>query len=228
MPSSAISRPVADPLDPFSVPSDFSAQSGLPRLSRRGATFAAFASLVTLAVRPRAAAAQAADHPPALNSGKNRFVQLDPAKPMPAIKLLSVNGKPVELAPSPGKPLLVNFWATWSDASQTELPKLDSLQQAVGKGLDIAAIAHDGGGRMAVEPFLRSQNIKHLSIYLDPDGVATGIASATRQSGPFVLYSTPMSYMISPRGLITGYIAGPVDWGSETARALIDYFMRGA
>jgi len=186
------------------------------------ATFGACALL------PDSADADAPGRPPKLEDSKVQFVALNPAKPMPAIPLRRLDDKPVSLAPTHGRAMLVNFWATWSDACETELPALDALQQTLGKEIDIAAIAHDGGGRMVVEPFLNKKNIKHLSIYLDPDGVATGIASSKHQAGPFVLYGTPMSYFISPNGEIAGYIPGPVKWGSESAHALLRYFMQAA
>ena len=119
--------------------------------------------------------------------------------------------------------MLLNFWATWSEACRIELPKLESLQQSRGKDIDIAAIAEDGGGSFVVAPFLRKLGIKHLPVYLDPDGVAVATASATRHASPFVLFSTPMSYVISRQGLIVGYIAGPVDWTGESAVTLIEY-----
>jgi thiol-disulfide isomerase/thioredoxin len=201
----------------------------LQRFTRRdmisASLLAAFGACVAA---PDRAKADGPGRPPKLEDSKVQFVALDPAKRMPAIALRRLNDKPVDLAPTRGRAMLVNFWATWSNASETELPALDTLQQALGKELDIAAIAHDGGGRMIVEPFLRKKNIKYLPIYLDPDGVATGIASSTRQAGPFVLHTTPMSYIIAPNGEIAGYIPGPVNWGSESAHALLHYFMQVA
>lgn len=142
---------------------------------------------------------------------------------MPVLKLRRLKGQSAELAAKPGRPLLLNFWATWSDASQAELPKLENLQKLAGKDLDFAAIAEDGGGDYVVEPFLRKQEIKHLPIFLDPDGNAIATASPTRPAGPFVLYSTPMTYLVSRQGMIAGYIASPVDWTLEVVQTLLDY-----
>jgi thiol-disulfide isomerase/thioredoxin len=192
-------------------------------LTRRSVISSSVTALAACLLPLRKAEAQ--ENPPKLD-GKVQFKLLNPTRPMPALTLRRLNDKPVELVPTRGRAMLVNFWATWSSACETELPMLDDLQQAFGKQLDIAAIAHDGGGRMVVEPFLRKKNIKHLSIYLDPDGVATGIASDKREAGPFVLYDTPMSYLIAPNGQIAGYIPGPVNWSSDPAHALLHYFMQ--
>jgi thiol-disulfide isomerase/thioredoxin len=207
--------------DPF--PISFQAAA----LTRRSVISSSVTALAACSL-PLRAKADAPEYPPKLEGSKVQFKLLDPTKPMPAISLRRLNDKPVELVPTRGRAMLVNFWATWSSACETELPMLDDLQQALGKQLDIAAIAHDGGGRMVVEPFLRKKNIKHLSIYLDPDGIATGIASNKHEAGPFVLYDTPMSYLIAPNGQIAGYIPGSVNWSSDSAHALLHYFMQTA
>jgi thiol-disulfide isomerase/thioredoxin len=192
------------------------------RLTRRASLQGILASLAGLTLG-QAAMAQTAEPLPRLEGSKARYTALDPAKPMPALKLFRANGKPAELAPKPGRVMLVNFWATWCDVCSKELSQLATLQKSLGKNVDIAAIANDGGGRAVVEPFLRKQDVKVLDIYIDPDGSSTGVATPTRQAGPFVLYATPMYYLITPQGRIAGYIPGSVDWSSDAAQALIAY-----
>jgi thiol-disulfide isomerase/thioredoxin len=204
-------------------PADHSLQLAMQRrLTRRASLQGILASLagVTLA---RAAAAQAA-MPPRLEDSKIQYTPLDPAKPMPALKLFRANGKPAELAAKPGRVMLVNFWATWCDVCGKELSQLATLQKSYGKAVDIVAIANDGGGRAVVEPFLRKQDVKALDIYVDPDGASTGDATPARQAGPFVLYAMPMYYLITPQGRIAGYIPGPVNWSSDSAQALMAFF----
>ena len=194
-------------------------------LTRRAAAGILLAALATLATGALAGAALAADstdsaaHPA---PPKPRFVTLDPARSMPVLKLFHVNGKPVDVAPRPGRAMLVNLWATWCDACGKELLQLENVQKSLGSTLDVVAIAHDGGGQSVVEPFLRKQGIKRLDVYLDPDGLATAVATQTQQPGPFVLYSTPTSYLITPHGHIVGYVAGAVDWTGQWAQTLIE------
>src|SRR5271156_1889310 len=135
------------------------------RVTRRASLQGILASLAGLTVA-RGAAAQPGV-PPRLEGSKVQYTPLDPAKPMPALKLFRANGKPAELSPKPGRVMLVNIWATWCDACGKELSQLATLQKSLGKNVDIAAIANDGGGRAVVEPFLRKQDVKVLDIYID-------------------------------------------------------------
>ena len=64
-----------------------------------------------------------------------------------ASTLSDMNGKPAALAQWRGKPLVVNFWATWCDPCVEEMPELSALQaqlqprniQILGIGVDTAA-----------------------------------------------------------------------------------------
>jgi thiol-disulfide isomerase/thioredoxin len=162
--------------------------------------------------------------PPKLADSKVQFTKLDPAKPMPALKLSHTNGKPADLAPRPGKAMLINLFATWCGICDTELRLLDALQKDMGNVMDFAAIAQDSGGKSVVEPFLRKLALKQLAVYLDPDGASTGIAREGREPGPFVLHTMPMYYIITTDGRIAGFVPGAVNWTSESARSLLSYF----
>lgn len=66
--------------------------------------------------------------------------QLQPAQPaaaganqLYAQQLADVQGKQVSLAQFKGKPLVVNFWATWCPPCVDEMPELNALQQELGK-----------------------------------------------------------------------------------------------
>ena len=191
-------------------------------LTRRAAAGILLAALAAGALAGPALAADSTESTAHPAPPKPRFVTLDPARAMPMLKLFHVNGKPVDVAPRPGRAMLVNLWATWCDTCGKELLQLENVQKSLGNTLDVVAIAHDGGGQSVVEPFLRKQGIKRLDVYLDPDGLATAVATQTQQAGPFVLYSTPTSYLITPHGHIVGYVAGAVDWTSQWAQTLIE------
>jgi len=65
-------------------------------------------------------------------------------KAAPAFTLVTLEGKKVSLSDYKGRPVLVNFWATWCAPCKLEMPWLEDLQQRyAGQGLVILGIASD-------------------------------------------------------------------------------------
>jgi thiol-disulfide isomerase/thioredoxin len=61
-----------------------------------------------------------------------------------------VEGRPQPLAQWRGKPLLVNFWATWCPPCVEEMPDLQRIRDDyVGKGVEVVGIGIDDAGRIA-------------------------------------------------------------------------------
>jgi thiol-disulfide isomerase/thioredoxin len=59
-------------------------------------------------------------------------------------------GKPVALAQYKGKPLVLNFWATWCPPCVDEMPELNALQQELGADkIRIVGIGIDSPGNIA-------------------------------------------------------------------------------
>ena len=67
-------------------------------------------------------------------------------KPAPAFTLMDLNGKKVSLADYKGKPVFVNFWATWCEPCKLEMPWLEEFHQKY-PGLVMLGISTDDGGK---------------------------------------------------------------------------------
>ena len=183
-------------------------------------------ALLSAGLFPVRAEAGNFDDPPPLYSRAAQFTLLDPLAPMPSIKLKRLDGRPADLAPVPGKVMLVNFWASWCPACGTELPKLEILQAVMRDDLAIAAVALDKAGRDVVAPYLRKRGLDDLNVFLDPEGRSVKSASEPSRGATFELYGMPTSYVITRGGLVAGYISGAVDWDGGPARRLLDYYGR--
>ena len=66
-------------------------------------------------------------------------------KPAPDFVLEDLSGKTVSLSSFKGKPLLINFWATWCGPCKIETPWLIELQnEYAAKGFEIVGISTEG------------------------------------------------------------------------------------
>jgi thiol-disulfide isomerase/thioredoxin len=63
------------------------------------------------------------------------------AQALPDVTLLDASGAPVSLADLRGRPLVLNFWATWCPPCDEEMPALEALhQQQGGAGAEVVAV----------------------------------------------------------------------------------------
>lgn len=187
-----------------------------PRLYSRRAALSAAGCLISSPVTQSRAQ---------LFSDGGQFVELRPKLASPSTKIERIDGEFVSLDAFRGKVVLVNFWATWCPPCRRELTQLDELQQSIGPSpLAIVAVSIDNGGRPTVEAFLKRLEINHLLPYLDAKGrLAKRVGEDT--AAPFILYGTPISYLIDRGGLIVGYVKGPMDWGSSEGASLLRRFL---
>jgi len=194
---------------------------GSTGLSRR----AALASLLASAALPMLAdpgRAQSDDRPPVFQTARHQFIIVQPSKILPAVSLTDVSGRPAKLAPTPGKILLVNIWATWCEACRADLPLLERFHKVAGHQVDTVAVSIDKIDRQQVNNYLRKLSIRALPIYLDPEGRLA--SNSSDRPAPLPIYGMPLTYLITPSGRIAGYMAGVADWLAKDAQELLAYY----
>jgi thiol-disulfide isomerase/thioredoxin len=162
---------------------------------------------------------------PSFESGRYQFTVLRPQRDIPSIRLFRLDGTTTELSALRGRPILLNFWATWCAACRTELPHLDRLQKQ-NAGLHVLAVSEDQADRATVVRFVETLGILKLAIYRDPNGYVAFSDRDNRRNAPFALYGMPITYLISGSGHVVGYMPGAADWSSEAARSLLEYLRR--
>jgi thiol-disulfide isomerase/thioredoxin len=191
------------------------------RLSRR-AVLAAVASSATLPLLALPGRAQGNDRPPVFQTTRHQFIIVRPSKPLPIVSLTDIEGRAAQLAPVPGKVLLINIWATWCEACRADLPLLERFHNAARHQADVVAVSIDKGDHGQVKDYLRKLAIRTLPVYLDPDAKLAGNSSAS--PAPLAIYGMPLTYLITPSGRIAGYMAGVADWLAPDAQQLLAYY----
>jgi thiol-disulfide isomerase/thioredoxin len=143
------------------------------------------------------------------------FEQLGVARPRtvkqaPDFVLHDLHGKTVNLNQFKGKPILINFWATWCGPCKEELPSMQRLHDASKSNGDIQilAISIDRFNIEKVNQYARDLNLT-FPILLDPDRVARK---------PYFVRSLPTSYLVDADGKLQGFISGARKWDSPAAK----------
>ncbi len=85
----------------------------------------------------------------------------------PSLKLHDLKGAPHTLEDYRGKPVLLNFWATWCVPCAAEMPLLSEMQkQYQGKVLFIAASIDDEDMKPQIEAFIKKHQGEALTVMM--------------------------------------------------------------
>ena len=134
------------------------------------------------------------------------------AKPTPALALTDLDGKAWSLAALKGRPVLLNFWASWCEPCRAEMPSLELLATRHEKaGLVVLSVNYQEPAP-TISRFLQTLPFS-LPILLDRDG------DVTRAWTPGVF---PTTVLIDRVGNARNSVIGELDWMGNAARALIE------
>lgn len=80
--------------------------------------------------------------------------------PAPAFALRTFDGKWVRLSELRGRPVVLDFWATWCRPCRTSMPHLEDLQKRYGsQGLVVIGLSVDEGSPAEVRRFAQSLGV---------------------------------------------------------------------
>lgn len=119
----------------------------------------------------------------------------------PQVTVTSLDGKQLNLG-NPGKPVLVNFWATTCPGCIAEMPHLAEMKRQLGDRFELVAIAMEYDPIEQVKTFVRIHQYPFMFVH-DSDG------KLAKAFGGVNL--TPTSFLIAPNGHIVYRKVGEVD-----------------
>jgi peroxiredoxin len=120
----------------------------------------------------------------------------------PDFSLVTLDGNSVRLSDFHGKPVILNFWATWCPPCREEMPALEEIWQQYGAG-DVVVLGVDQGESTAiVERFIREKVDTTFPILLDSDHAI---------GNSYFVRSLPTTFFIDRKGFIQEIrIGGPL------------------
>lgn len=121
-------------------------------------------------------------------------------KKAPSFVLTDLQGKKVSLADYKGRPVLVNFWATWCGPCKVEMPWFEQLRnQYASQGFEILGLADDAdAGKDAISKVAQKSGVTYPILLTD----------GKVQDAYGGLDVLPMSFYVDRNGVIVEQTAG--------------------
>lgn len=156
-----------------------------------------------------------------LNETIPNFETADPGASAPETAALMNGEAPWRIGDLAGRPVVLNFWATWCAPCVREMPDLDALRAAFdGDGIAVVAVSEDRAGMAKVDAFYEEANIVNLPKILDDKGTLAR-ALAVRVM--------PTTFLFAADGRTLGRIEGIAAWHEDDVRdALRTCLLNGA
>jgi thiol-disulfide isomerase/thioredoxin len=121
-------------------------------------------------------------------------------KQAPAFALTSLDGKKVSLADYKGRPVLVNFWATWCGPCKIEMPWFEEFRkQYSAQGFEVLGLTDDAdAGKDAISKVAQKAGVTYPILLTD----------GKVQDSYGGLDVLPMSFYVDRNGVIVEQTAG--------------------
>ena len=181
-----------------------------PRRWFLSAGLAAWAGWYAGSMMPPLASARAST--PAASTAQN--LQVTPPMTQP---LTDEDGTVFTLDNLRGRPLLINFWASWCAPCIAEMPSLqEAAEQLHPDGIDVLLISLDRGGVKKALPVLRAHGVTTPRLGFDPK------AALSREMG---VSGLPTSFLLSADHQNCVIYVGPREWHEDAMQAEIRGFV---
>ena len=130
----------------------------------------------------------------------------------PDLTLTAMDGAVYHLAELRGKPVVLNFWATWCGPCRQEMPAFEEVHRERGDDVIILAI-NAGEGTSLIEPFVQRYKLS-LPVLLDRDNAVNHRYRVT---------ALPTTVLIDRDGRVDGIRVGP--YSRDLLRARIEQLL---
>ena len=128
----------------------------------------------------------------------------EPENPAPDFTVVDANGKTVNLSDLRGKPVVLNFWASWCIYCVKEMPDFEEAYNAYGDEIHFVMLnTLSDGETKATANSLISNAGYNFPVYFDESGIASYIYGASQ--------GIPRTYFIDAKGNLVAHAPGMLD-----------------
>jgi peroxiredoxin len=130
-------------------------------------------------------------------------------KAAPEFTLKTLEGKKVSLSDYKGKPVLVNFWATWCAPCKIEMPWFEEFQkQYASQGLVILGVVDDvDAGKDMIAKTAEKSGVTY-PILLSDGKISDTYGGLDAKGQPVGMEYLPMSFYVDKNGVVVAETAG--------------------
>ena len=125
----------------------------------------------------------------------------------PDFTFYDIDGNAHTLAEFRGKPVILNFWASWCGPCKSEMPDIQAAYEEYGDEIHFALVNLTDGGSETVETasaYIAGEGYTFPVYYdIDPEG-----ANALAGAEAYKVNSIPVTYFIDAQGNIVAYASG--------------------
>lgn len=135
------------------------------------------------------------------------------ANPAPDFTVTDVNGKEIKLSDYIGKPVVLNFWASWCGPCQMEMPDFEEVYKNYHDEIHFLMVNLTDGTQETVES---------ATTFIKGKGYTFPVYYDTKQEAAYAynVYSVPQTYFIDAEGNLEAWANGVVD--EQTLKTGID------